>query len=226
MFPFHPWYQVTRLGDAGLLVPCALLIAASLALRRRDWRLALLWLLPLSLAVLLTTLTKIAFIGFGVGIAALDFTGVSGHSMFAAAVYPMLGFAIGSGANRRLRIAAVAAGYGVALLVAISRWKLGMHSASECVAGFAMGGSASAIALGLLAHPPWPSLRLTALAVLVTVLAGTAVQQGEEALLPTHGMVTWVSLKISGRSHPYTRADLHRLRIGEKNTPAAEATGV
>jgi membrane-associated phospholipid phosphatase len=218
MFPFHPWHLVTRLGEAGLLLPCALLIAASLALRRRDWRPALLWLLPLSLAALLTTLTKIAFMGFGVGSAALDFTGISGHSMFAAAVYPTLGFALGSGADRRLRIAAVCGGYGLALLVAASRWKLGVHSPSECVTGFLVGAAASATALNLLAHPPWPSFRLTGLAALVIVLA-TLVPQRDEALLPAHEMVTWVSLKLSGRSHPYTRADLHRLSAGRHSQP-------
>jgi membrane-associated phospholipid phosphatase len=217
MFPFHPWHLVTRLGESGLLLPCALLIAASLAARRRDWRPAVWWLLPLSVAVLLTTLTKIGFMGFGVGNAALDFTGISGHSMFAAAVYPMLGFALAAGSHRRLRLAAVCGGYGVALLVAISRWKLGMHSPSECVAGFLVGAAASATALNQLAHPPWPSLRLTGLAALVIVLA-TLVPQRDDALLPTHEMVTWVSLKLSGRSHPYTRADLHRVRAAAQPT--------
>jgi membrane-associated phospholipid phosphatase len=209
MFPFHPWHLVTRLGEAGLLLPCALLIAGALALRRRDWRPALLWLLPLLAAVLLTTASKVAFIGFGVGIASLDFTGFSGHAMFSAAVYPMLGFAIGSATRRHLRIAAVAAGYGVALLVAISRWKLGMHSPAECVLGFGLGAIASGTALALLAEPPWPALPVTGLASLALVLA-VAVPQRDDAVLPTHEMVTWVSLKLSGRSEPFTRADLHR----------------
>jgi membrane-associated phospholipid phosphatase len=220
MSGFHPWSLVTRLGEASLLLPCALLIAASLAVRRRDWRPALLWLVPLALAVGLTTASKIAFIGFGVGNGALDFTGISGHSMFATAVYPLLGFAIGSAAHRRLRVAAVLAGYGVALLVTLSRWKLGMHSPSECVLGFLVGAVASGTALALLAEPPWPSLPVTGCAALALVVA-IALPQRDDAIVNTHELVTWVSLKLSGRSEPYTRADLHRLRAGARSLRAS-----
>lgn len=216
MSGFHPWLLVTRLGEASLLLPAALLIAAALAVRRRDWRPALLWLVPLAFAVGLTTASKIAFIGFGVGSAALDFTGLSGHSMFATAVYPMLGFSIGSVAHRHWRVAAVLAGYGLALLITLSRWKLGMHSPSECLSGFLVGAVASGTALALLAEPPWPSLPVTGCAALVLVLAVALQARDEETIVNTHEMVTWVSLKLSGRSQPYTRADLHRLRTSSR----------
>jgi hypothetical protein len=35
----------------------------------------------------------------------------------------------------------------------------------------------------------------------------------EPVLLPSHQIVTRVSLKLSGRPAPFTRADLHRARI-------------
>ncbi|RYY53912.1 MAG: hypothetical protein EOO24_64055 [Comamonadaceae bacterium] len=58
---------------------------------------------------------------------------------------------------------------------------------------------------------------------LALVVAIVPAQQ-DNALLPTHEMVTWVSLKLSGRSQPYTRADLHRRAaatgsLPEKNNP-------
>ena len=37
-----------------------------------------------------TTASKVAFIGWGLGLSALDFTGISGHAMIASAVYPLL----------------------------------------------------------------------------------------------------------------------------------------
>ena len=40
-------------------------------------------------AALITTVTKVAFIGYEVGYAPLDYTGISGHAMFAAAVLPV-----------------------------------------------------------------------------------------------------------------------------------------
>jgi hypothetical protein len=57
------------------------------------------------------------------------------------------------------------------------------------------------------------------LAALVIVLATLVPQRDDGVLLPTHQMVTWVSLKLSGRSQPYTRADLHRMRAGSNAQP-------
>jgi hypothetical protein len=84
------WYLFTRLGEVQILLPAALLAMLVLS-RRADTRpLATLWLGLLTLGALLTTASKIAFIGWGIGSAALDFTGISGHTMFAASVYPLL----------------------------------------------------------------------------------------------------------------------------------------
>lgn len=202
------WHAITRFGEAGILLPSALLIAGWLALRGRQLRPALAWLVPLGVAVAVTTASKIAFLGFGLGIAALDFTGFSGHSMFAAALYPMLGFGIACGWSRRGRAAAVAAGYLLALLVAVSRYKIGAHSPAECLLGFGLGALASGVALVVIdggVRPMLPTLLFAGVAAwfLVALVPG-------EPVLPSHQMVTWVSLKLSGRAQPFTRADLHR----------------
>lgn len=211
-FPSLPpgaWHAVTRFGEAGILLPCALLLAGWLALATRDWRTVLAWLVPLGAAVALTTASKIAFLGFGVGIARLDFTGFSGHSMFAAAVYPMLAYATTRRLGRGWHIAAVGLAYAFALLVALSRYWVDAHSPSEVVLGFTLGAGASAAAM--------LALRDTQHAALPRVLAfGLAFWLAwvprEPVLLPSHEIVTRVSLKLSGRKVPYTRADLHRGR--------------
>jgi membrane-associated phospholipid phosphatase len=205
--PIAYWYTLTRFGESGILLPCGLLIGAWLALHRRQWAHAWAWLLPLGAAVLLTTASKIAFIGFGIGVAALDFTGFSGHSMFSAAVYPMLGYAFACAWARPFRVAAVLAGYGMALLVMLSRYYLGVHSGSEVVLGFLLGALASGTALFVARDGGGPGL--PALVVAAVALWLWAATSPREPLLNSHEIVTRISLKLSGRTEPYTRADLH-----------------
>lgn len=203
------WHAITRFGEAGILIPCALLLAVWLGLATRQLRPALAWLLPLALAVAVTTLSKIAFLGFGLGIASLDFTGFSGHSMFSAAVYPMLGYALAARLGPRWRPPLVGAGYLFALLIAVSRYRLDAHSPSEVVLGYLLGGAVSATAMVSLRGAQHLALPRALALVLAAWLAWTP--RGP-VLLPSHEIVTHVSLRLSGRSVPYTRADLHRLR--------------
>jgi hypothetical protein len=78
------------LGEVQLLLPAALLTCLAL-LNLQDTRLlAVRWLQALSVAAGLTLASKMAFIGWGLGSAAFNFTGISGHAMFASAVYPFL----------------------------------------------------------------------------------------------------------------------------------------
>jgi membrane-associated phospholipid phosphatase len=159
------------------------------------------WLVCIGVAALLTTATKVAFIGWEVGYAPLDFTGISGHSMFAAAVLPVLAGATASGASPRTRLLALAASYGFAALIAVSRVMTGAHSVSEAIAGFAIGAVASQLALRLATAPRTqaPKALLAGLLVwLVLTPAGAPPSR-------THDWVTRLSITLSGREQPYTR---------------------
>jgi membrane-associated phospholipid phosphatase len=218
--PLSPgaWHAVTRFGEAGILIPCALLLAAWLALATRDWRPVLAWLLPLVAAIALTTASKIAFLGFGLGSTRLDFTGFSGHSMFAAAVYPMLAYAVSARLRIGWRIAAVGLAYAFALVVAVSRYWVEAHSPAEVVLGFWLGAAASAAAMLALRGAQHLALPRVLAFVLALWLAWTP---REPVLLPSHEIVTRVSLKLSGRSVPYTRAEMHR----KEKPPQRDAAG-
>src|SRR5437868_4928886 len=87
-------YWITRFGEMGIVLPLVAALALWILLSARSLRPVMGWLLPLGLAILLTSLSKIAFIGWGLGIAALDFTGFSGHAMFSAAIYPVLAYTL------------------------------------------------------------------------------------------------------------------------------------
>lgn len=212
------WPTVTRFGEAGILLPCAALIAVGLMAATREVRTALPWVLSLGLAVAVTTASKIAFLGFGVGVAALDFTGFSGHSMFAAAVYPMLAWTLCGRTRPGVRITAAVVAFAFATLVAVSRHAVDAHSWSEIVLGWALGAGASLAAMRALG----PGTDFTLPPVLGLVIVGwLALVPHEQPLLASHQIVTRVSLQLSGRTHPYTRADLHRAR--EQRAALAQA---
>jgi membrane-associated phospholipid phosphatase len=211
VYGLHPSQWLSRIGEAGIVLPLAAALALWLALASRSLRPASSWLAPLGLAVLLTTASKVAFIGWGIGIAALDFTGFSGHAMFAAAVYPALAYAMtaskrGEGRRSQVRLALLSA-YAFAALIAVSRVRVGAHSVSEAAAGFALGALASAAGLWLLgAMRP----RLPVVWAGLGLAGWLAVMPIEAAPSQTHGMVTQLALELSGRSQPFQRADLHR----------------
>ena len=200
------WRVVTRLGEAQILLPAALLALAWL-FRHRDGRSAAWhWLGALAVAAMLTTASKLAFIGWGIGSSALDFTGISGHAMFAAAIFPPLLRTLAATARAFSPPRALACGAVVALIVAVSRVVTGEHSLSEAVAGAATGGAASAFVLAGADFPRRPAPRWLALALAAWLLATPAGAPPSR----THGLVTRLALALSGHHTPYMRADLHR----------------
>jgi len=211
------WYAVTRLGEAQILLPAFIAGALWLAFARpvgARGRLAqgnahahdhparqsaLRWVAGIFATTAITTLSKVAFLGFGFGIAALDFTGFSGHSMYATSILPVLAAIVG---GKRGAIV----GLLLSLLITYSRVDLGAHSWSEALSGLALGAAAAWWTLAdYLAHPgavraPWwlPVL----LVVWLTLLPMHAPPSR------THSLVVAISLKLSGRQRPYTRFEL------------------
>jgi hypothetical protein len=204
--PPSSWHLLTRLGEAQILLPAALAAGLWLA-RRGDGRPFVAgWLGLLALTTLVTTVSKVAFIGWGVGIAELNFTGFSGHAMFAAAVFPPLLGVLAAPQARGARVSMLGLGYALALAVAASRVVVGAHSVSEAVAGFALGALASGGALVFM-HLPAAVVGIAAPVVLATWLTLTTAAAPPSR---THDWVTRLSLQLSGRSTPYTRRDLLR----------------
>jgi membrane-associated phospholipid phosphatase len=206
------WQLFTRLGDSEILLPITIGLAVWLAIRSRAMPIVPWWFLMLGIAATITTISKIAFIGWGIGSARLDFTGFSGHSMFSAAIYPVLiGLALSGGSVTRQRIGWAAGGL-LALAIGFSRLEVDAHSVSEVVAGLLLGGAASALALWIARPRPAP-LPLWLPAV---VVAWFAWMPGHAPPSITHNVVTQVALKLSGREVPYTRGDLQQRLRAEK----------
>lgn len=194
------WHLLTRLGEIQILLP-AMLAAAWIA-RREAPRMAGRWIGALAVAILLTTVTKVAFIGWGWGSAAWDFTGVSGHAMMAMSVLPLL---LQLALPIPLRGAGLAAGAGLALAVAYSRVHLGAHSWSEVAAGISLGALVTALACTVGRIAPVQRARAIAFALLAAMAFSTVAAPPSRS----HGLVTRLALALSGRARPYTRWQLH-----------------
>lgn len=208
---FHPyWVLISRFGEAQILLPMALGLALMLWRRGDSARLALAWVGWIVLVATITTVSKLAFIGWGVGSARWDFTGFSGHAMFAAAIYPvLLALLLGNGARHAAAWRGVGAGlgFGLAVLIAISRVVVNAHSVSEAVSGHLLGLLASAFSLRVAARSALPDRTLqgwvpaaAACWLLVTPVSAPA--------SITHDLVTALALSLSGRDTPYQRSDL------------------
>lgn len=207
LFSPQVWNLVTRLGEIQLLAP-ALLLALWMLRRTPACRsYALAWMIALAVATVITTASKVAFIGWGVGIARLDFTGFSGHTMFAAAIYPVLFDVLTAQKSRWQQGLAIGSGVALALLVALSRVEVQAHSVSEVVAGFLLGLAVSGIAMRNTHIAMVPRKRTIAMAV----VAWFAITPFYAPASQTHSWVVAASLALSGKTVPFTRNDLLRM---------------
>ena len=197
------WCWISRFGQAEVALPCVLAMVLWMSWSRVRYQ-AGVWLVLLSLAAVVTVATKLAFMGWGVGIASLDFTGVSGHATLSAAIWPVLSSILIARFHPAWRRAALVFGFGMAFLVACSRLALGAHSPAEAVAGFLLGSLVSGLVLGRFPSPPAPPwLSLVLLLWLIVVPA-------QEPLPHAQGMISHLALRLSGHAQPFTRAHLHR----------------
>lgn len=203
---FNAWIWLSELGNSKWLLPCtALFIVTSSISGDMPWRTGLRWSLTIGATASVVLASKIAFMGWGVGSASLDFTGFSGHAAMSACIYPPLAALFG-GECKATRRALVAAAAMLAVAIAYSRLPLHAHSPSEVVTGLLLGGLA---ATTLIAHdlprvsisPSWRWLA-----------AAVALALGLQIALPTtstHQVVTALAQALSGKEHVYSRHWLH-----------------
>jgi membrane-associated phospholipid phosphatase len=202
-FPLF-WHLLTRLGEMQILLPAALLACWPVGRKPAFQTMALRWWLALLVGTVLTTATKLAFIGWGVGIVALNFTGISGHAMFAAGVYPVLAAVLASRWPPAAQRIAFALGVALAVGVGISRIEVGAHSWSEVIAGLALGGAVTAATLWrqqLPRNATGPVIQLLIVAWMVLTPVHTPQSR-------SHYFVTRLSLMLAGHEAPHTRAEL------------------
>lgn len=201
------WRTLTYFGDSMLLIPTAVIIALVLPWKSSSQRTVWYWLLAFGLAGLLVSLSKIMFLGFGIGSARFNFTGFSGHSAMSSTLWPVMMWLISGRWSTFWRAVTIAIGYAIPLMVGFSRLVIHAHSVSEVLAGLLLGFTLSSAFL---------------ISQRRTVLKGfSALQVGVAFLVPLllmgHGRVATtqqflerLSVKLAGLEKPYKRADLFR----------------
>lgn len=198
------WYVITDFGDSGAMLPATAALFLWL-LSNGLWRAALMWAGLFAAEVLIVAATKIAFIGWGYGIPAINFTGISGHSTLACSVIPVAAYVLFGAASAGPRRMATLLGFAAGLLIAISRVKLHMHSWSEVIAGCTLGW---AIALIFMSQSraeirrsliPAPAMAFAMVVMLLLVHGNRA---------PSERLITVIALQLSGHDQPFTRRDM------------------
>ncbi|WP_153101668.1 phosphoesterase [Paraburkholderia hayleyella] len=200
-FPFQFWYPLTRLGGVGLTLPLALATALWL-IPGYGWRIACRWLVLLGVAISVVALTKIAFLGWGIGVRAWDFTGISGHAMLSSAVFPVACSLVLVNMRPLLRLGGVLAGLAIGVAVSVSRVVLDAHSSAEAVVGCLFGALTAGVFIGSIWHirPLKLNVRVIGFSLVVLTVALHDVR------LPTHRWVTQIALDLSGHERPFVRA--------------------
>jgi membrane-associated phospholipid phosphatase len=195
------WIAITDLGDAAVMLPIAMAIAIWLFVSGA-YRVAATWLFLYSTGAFLVVCTKIAFQGWCLGVRALDFTGVSGHSMSAASVLPVAAYLVASRFSNSGALVAGLLGCLGGIVVGISRIVLCYHSPSEVVVGCLLGGSIGVAVIGAFRAHSRPMVAplafVFASAMLIFFLLGHRA--------PSQGLSVKVALYLSGRSTPCSRA--------------------
>lgn len=198
------WHLLSLLGDSRLLLPMAAVLLLAGWRGCSAWHES--WAMALTVVGLVVLTSKLAFLGWGIGLASLDFTGFSGHSAISAVVWPMTLF-IAAPTHRSGKWAAML-GLGLSAAVAYSRIPLNAHSWSEVISGGVLGALGSAWALSATKtaarrlHTGWAVLAL-AIGCCMPVLFPQ---------VRTHHLVVQMAAALSGDGKAFDRSALH----GEK----------
>lgn len=204
------WHSVTFLGDSTLLLPSALLlfVVALFSSRRQvAWQ----WVLVFGATGAIVCSSKLAFMGWGIGLRRLDFTGFSGHTALSACFWPVFLWFIGSRLAPRFRHTGAILGYGVAAVVGISRLMIHVHSPAEVIAGFILGCTASGI---FLLWQRRGSLAKLSAAGLATALVVPVVLFTTGSKAPTQTLLQNIAVQLSATDKPFTREDLRHGNAG------------
>jgi len=188
------WSALSALGSITVTGPLGIAIAVWL-LAGRSWRLSLSWCLMFGAGMALVVVTKVAYMGWGIGIPEVHFAGLSGHAMRACAVFPVVFYLAFRRMGSPARRIALGAGTVLALLVSFSRLPVLAHSTSEVVLGGAVGFAVAAafIAQARSEHPA--TVGRVLLALCIPVMLATPFTEP----VHTERWMRQLAMQLSGR---------------------------
>lgn len=132
------WMNVINLGDTGIMIPAVAAIATWL-ITGHAWRMALWWLIIFWAGFSLVVASKIAFLGWGLGIRLLDFKALSSHAMLSSSVAPVLFYLILQRAPIIVRVTGITLGVVFGVVMGFCLVGFHFHTVSETIGGFVLG---------------------------------------------------------------------------------------
>jgi membrane-associated phospholipid phosphatase len=196
------WHDLTAAGDSAVLLPLIAWIAAWLiapaATRRDGGR----WILAVAVCGGGVALSKLLFMGWGIGLPGLNYTGFSGHSALSALVWPTTGALLARRGGVALRTTAICAGVALALGIAVSRILLKAHSLSEVLLGCSFGLAIAGwflLSRPVAQHASPRTITLLAAGALLLVLAFYG------RVFPSQYLLKQVALAVSGHAQVFRR---------------------
>lgn len=205
------WQLISFFGDSTVLLPSAAALFIVLMLRKTSRLLAWQWSLLFGITGAIVCASKLAFMGWGLGIRELDYTGFSGHSALSAAFWPIFLWLLSARFSAGLRKAAIITGYVLAPWWAIRGWSsMRIPSLSEVIAGLLLGAAGSALFLVLQKRTPDPesvNISWGGVACLVMVPL-ILLHSGSKA--PTQSLLGQIATAVGPLDKPFTRTDLHK----------------
>lgn len=133
-----PWIKFVDIGHTAVMIPMAGAIAAWL-IAGRAWKMALCWCVIFTAALSVVALSKIAFLGWGIGIPSLDFKALSGHAMLTTAVIPVMFYLLLQWSPPIVRAAGVLLGIVFGVIMVFCLVAFNFHTVSEAIAGCILG---------------------------------------------------------------------------------------
>ncbi len=206
---WHILHILTYFGDSMLLIPTAVIMAILITWKNSDRRAVWYWALAFCAAGAIVSLSKIAFLGYGIGSARFNFTGFSGHSAMSATLWPVMLWLLSGRLKPTWRTCAVVVGYLIPLMVGASRLVLNYHSTSEVVAGLMLGFTLSTAFLVSQRRSELQGFSATQLCIAM-LLPLLLMSHGR--LATTQQFLQRFSVQLSGIDHAWTRAELLKLR--------------
>jgi membrane-associated phospholipid phosphatase len=198
------WNSLTYFGDSMLLLPSGIIIALFMAWKVTGRLTPWAWLFTFGLTGFIVSVSKLLFLGWGIGSATYDFTGFSGHTTMSATFWPVLMWLLSGGYRRGIHRTMIVIGYLLPVMIGISRVVLQAHSPSEVITGLILGLSASSLFLYAHRHQTVKHFTLPQLAIML-ILPIILLSTGHKAT--TQNMIEQLAAYITGHP-PWTRAQL------------------
>lgn len=181
-----------------------------LFLRKDSKQVAWHWALLFGITGAIVCASKLAFMGWGIGIRELDFTGFSGHTALSTAFWPIFLWLLCVRATPAFRFSSVVLGYALAGFVGYSRLMIHAHSTSEVIAGFMLGAAGSALFLLIQLRASGTHTAQLSWGGLASVVIIPALLLNTGARAPTQSLLGEIAVKLGPLEKPFTRADLHK----------------